>query len=119
MEKKKKTIIRQQTSFRFFFAKKQYKLHYDSFLPAPIPFGGGEDSGISAMSGLFCKSRASRCVFPFTDAEGNAHEECVIDEDGEGREFAWCATRVDEQVRFFLKKTAYLLHFLINKGISC
>ncbi len=67
---------------------------------APIPFGGGEDSGISAMSGLFCKSRASRCVFPFTDAEGNAHEECVIDADGEGREFAWCATRVDERVRF-------------------
>ena len=45
-----------------------------------------------------------------TDAEGNAHEECVIDADGEGREFAWCATRVDGQVRFFKPGT-----FLKNK----
>ena len=48
---------------------------------------------MSAIGTLFCKSRRSRCVFPF-EFEGVKYEECAKrDVDG----FAWCATAVNDQ----------------------
>ena len=47
---------------------------------------------VRAMKELFCKTKASRCVFPFNH-DGETYHKCAPDDDGDG---PWCATATDD-----------------------